>query len=79
MPQPHDEAQASRSNGEPIHHGADGPQGCRGGSAGPGGQKADQEVDSPERRSPADVVAAAVAGGDFPAPSVSVALLTSQV
>lgn len=79
MWQLHAEAPALHWSGGPVPHAVDGPLGCRGGCAGLGGQREDQEVELPEGRSPADVDAAAVAGEDFPTPSVSAALLTSQV
>lgn len=78
MWQPHGEALALHLSGGPVPHGADGPLGCRGGSAGLDGRGAGRKAELPKCRSPEDA-AAVVAGGDFPTPSVSAALLTSQV
>ena len=79
MWQPHGEAPALHLSGGPIPHGADGPLGCRGGSAGLDDQGEGREVELPDGRSPEDAAAAAVAGGDFPTLSVSAALRTFPV
>ena len=78
MWQPRGEAPALHLNGGSVPRGEDVPLGYHGGSEGLDGQGAGQEVALPEGRSQEDA-AAVVAGGDFPTPSVSAALLISQV